>query len=296
MGMKIAIFGRSIDDQWRLGLSQVLHYLAFSNVSLVWYEPFYHFLSTQYHNLLSCSATYTRQTGLPEGCDLLLNLGGDGTFLESLTFVKERDIPVAGINFGRLGFLAGMETESYDTCLQRLITGDFCIEKRSVIEVSSALLPNSFFSYALNECALQRKSPGMISITVHLQTGALPPFWADGLIVATPTGSTAYALSVGGPIVFPCANVLTVAPIAPHNLNMRPIVIPDNEELSVYAHGRAEEVLLTLDNRAVTIPCNTKIRIRKASFSLHYVSLQRQHFISALHEKLLWGFDKRNSL
>jgi len=292
--VKIAIYGKSVEEHWKQGLYQVLDYLTSCDVSLFWYEPFYHFLFTQFDALLSCSATFTRQTGLPEGCDLLLNLGGDGTFIESLTFVKERNIPVAGINFGRLGFLAGMETESYDTCLQRLISGDYCIEKRSVIEVSSSLLPDSFFSYALNECALQRKSPGMISITVHLQTGALPPFWADGLIVATPTGSTAYALSVGGPIVFPCANVLTVAPIAPHNLNMRPIVIPDSEELTVYAQGRAEEVLLTLDNRAVSIPCNRMIKIRKASFSLHYVSLQRQHFISALHEKLLWGFDKRN--
>jgi len=294
--MKIAIFGRSIDDQWKLGLSQVLDFLTSCGVILVWYEPFYRFLLEQFDGSLFSSATYTRQTGLPEGCDLLLNLGGDGTFLESLTFVKERNIPVAGINFGRLGFLAGMETESDNTCLKRLITGDFCVEKRTVIEVSSPLLPDSFFPYALNECALQRKSPGMISISVHLETGAFPTFWADGLIVATPTGSTAYTLSVGGPIVFPCANVLTVAPIAPHNLNIRPIVIPDSEELIVYAQGRAEEVLLALDNRAVSIPCNARIRIRKASFSLHYVSLQKHHFISALHEKLLWGFDKRNSL
>jgi NAD+ kinase len=135
----------------------------------------------------------------------------------------------------------------------------------------------------------------MISITVRLQTGTLPPYWADGLIVATPTGSTAYSLSVGGPIVFPRADVLMVAPIAPHNLNMRPIVIPDSEELSVYAQGRADEVLLTLDSRSVSIPCGAEVKIRKAPFSLHYVSLQGQHFISVLHEKLLWGFDKRNS-
>ena len=135
----------------------------------------------------------------------------------------------------------------------------------------------------------------MISIRVYLQTGALPAYWADGLIVATPTGSTAYALSVGGPIVFPGADVLTVAPIAPHNLNMRPIVIPDNEELTVCAHGRAESVLFTLDNRSVSIPCGSEIKIRKAPFALHYVSLHAQHFISALHEKLLWGFDKRNT-
>jgi NAD+ kinase len=225
---------------------------------------------------------------------MLLNLGGDGTFLESLVFSKERSIPVAGINFGRLGFFFFFVSESNDSCLERLISGDYSVEKRTVIEVSSPVLPESFFPYALNECALHRETQGVISIRVHLQTGALPAYWADGLIVATPTGSTAYSLSVGGPIVFPGANVLTVAPIAPHNLNMRPLVISDGEELSVCAQGRADRVLLTLDNRTVSIPCGSEVTIRKAPFALHYVSLHTNHFITALHEKLLWGFDKRN--
>ena len=294
--MQIAVFGRFIEEQWIPKLSVILNFFESRGVTLVWFEPFYRFLREYVPSPVVSSFIFTTQTGVPDGCSLLLNLGGDGTFLESLVFIKERAIPVVGINFGRLGFLAGVGTESFSNYLERLITGDYNIEKRALIEISSPLLPESCFPYALNECALQRKSPGMISITVHLQTGALPPFWADGLIVATPTGSTAYALSVGGPIVFPCANVLTVAPIAPHNLNMRPIVIPDSEVLTVYAQGRADEVLLTMDNRAVSIPCNKKIIIKKASFSLNYISLQRQHFISALHEKLLWGFDKRNSL
>ena len=292
--MQIAVFGKSIEEQWKQKLLQVLDFLESNGVTLIFFEPFYLFLKEQWHCTLRPPATYTRQTGLPESCSLLLIMGGDGTFLESLTFIKERTIPVAGINFGRLGFLAGVGSDPYQSCLKRLIEGDYCIEERSVIEVSSPCFPASFFPYALNECALQRKGPGMISILVRLSSGALPAYWADGLIVATPTGSTAYALSVGGPIVFPNANVLVVAPIAPHNLNIRPIVVPDGEALSVNAQGRAEEVILTLDNRSVSIPCGSEVKIRKAPFVLRYISPQRQHFISALHEKLLWGFDKRN--
>ncbi|MCL2727000.1 MAG: NAD(+)/NADH kinase [Bacteroidales bacterium] len=292
--MQIAIFGRSIEEQSKPKLFQILDYFESRGVSLVWFEPFYRFLKGQLRCSIADAATYSLQTGVPDGCGLLLNLGGDGTFLESLLFVKDRPIPVTGIQFGRLGFLTGVGLEPDFSCLERLITGDYSVEERSVVEVSSPLLPESFFPYALNECAIKRKGPGMMSIGVRLQAGALPTYWADGLIVATPTGSTAYSLSVGGPIVFPSANVLIVAPIAPHNLNMRPIVIPDSEELSVYAQGRAENVVLTLDNRSISIPCGSEINIRKAPFTLHYISLQRQHFISALHEKLLWGFDKRN--
>ena len=299
--MQIAIFGRTIEKRWEPKLCRIVAYLESRGVAVVWFEQ------------LSCpmasSATFTLQSGLPDGCNLLLNVGGDGTFLESLILIKERAIPVAGINFGRLGFLAGLEgercdascgicegdSESYDNSIGRLITGDYSVEKRTVIEVSSPFIPDSFFPYALNECALQRNSAGMISIDVHLRSGTLPAYWADGLIVATPTGSTAYSLSVGGPIVFPGSDVLTVAPIAPHNLNMRPIVIADSEELTVYAQGRAECVTLTLDNRSISIPCGSEVKVRKAPFALHYVSLQGQHFISALHEKLLWGFDKRNT-
>jgi len=246
------------------------------------------------HGSLRSSATFSLQTGLPEDCDLLLNFGGDGVFLESLLFVKERPVPVVGINYGRLGFLASVGSDSFHECLDRLISGNYSIEKRSVLEASSPLLPPNFFPFALNECALHRKNPEVLAITVHLQTVALPTYWADGLIVASPTGSTAYSLSVGGPVVFPSADVLVVAPIAPHNLNMRPIVIPDNEEITVSAQGRTEEVVLTLDNRAASFPCGSEVAIRRAPFDFHYVSLQGQHFISALHEKLLWGFDKRN--
>jgi len=292
--MRVAIYGRSIESKWKPQLNHVLNSLVAHGVTLVYFEPFYQFLQKQLHSNLAPSATFDRQTGLPEGCSLLLNLGGDGTFLESLVFIKEHNLPVAGINFGHLGFLAGGSADPVDSCLQQLVQERYRIEERSIIEVRSDVLPPSFFPYALNDCTIQRNGSCMISVEVRLRAGELPAYWADGLIVATPTGSTAYSLSVGGPIVMPDAGVLIVAPIAPHNLNVRPMVIPDSEELAIHVRSRTEKAILTLDNRSVPIPSGCDIKVRKAPFVLKYVSFLGTHFISTLHEKLLWGFDKRN--
>jgi len=293
--MHIAVYGRSLEITWKSKLFQVLNFFRLHEVRLIYFKPFYWFLKEKLQIDTPGTATFDLQTGLPADCDLLLNLGGDGTFLESLVFIKDREIPVAGINFGRLGFLAGLGSEPYDDCLEQLLQEHYRIEKRALIQVCSSVLPDSIFSYALNECAIQRKGPEMISVTVSMLQGSLPAYWGDGLIVATPTGSTAYALSVGGPIVFPNADVLVVAPIAPHNLNVRPIIIPDGEELRIVVEGRSEGAILSLDNRSVLIPVGAELCIRKAPFVLRYISLQKQHFISTLHEKLLWGFDKRNA-
>ena len=291
--MQIAIYGRHIERKWISKLCYVLDYLGAKGISLLFFEPFYHFLQKLIPDKVPPADTFTLQTGVPNGCALLLNLGGDGTFLESIVFIKDKNLPVAGINFGRLGFLA-VNSDPYDNCLQQLVRENYRIEERSIIEISSEVLPPSFFPYALNDCAIQRKGSCMISVEVRLRAGELPAYWADGLIVSTPTGSTAYSLSVGGPIVLPDAGVLIVAPIAPHNLNVRPMVIPDSEELAIHLKSRTEKAILTLDNRSVSIPSGCEIKVRKAPFTLKYISFLGEHFISTLHEKLLWGFDKRN--
>jgi len=293
--MHIAVYGRFIEAAWKPKVFHVLEYFHTHGVKLVYFEPFYLFLKKQMHVDPPGTDTFTLQTGVPAECELLLNLGGDGTFLESLVFIKDREIPVAGVNFGRLGFLAEIGPEPQDACLDQLINGAYRVEERVLLQVNSPCLPESVFPYALNDCILQRRGSGMISVMVSMLQGALPAYWADGLMVATPTGSTAYALSVGGPIIFPNADVLVVAPIAPHNLNVRPIVIPSHEELTIVVQSRTERAILTLDNRSVSIPSGAEFRVRKAPFVLRYVSLQEQHFISTLHEKLLWGFDKRNT-
>ncbi|MDR2584676.1 MAG: NAD(+)/NADH kinase [Prevotellaceae bacterium] len=292
--MHIAIYGRTIESKWKSKLCHVLDWLVANGAKLTYFDPFYLFLQKHLDGKLPPAPTFDIFTGLPDQCTLLLNLGGDGTFLESLVFIKDKKIPVAGINFGRLGFLAGGGSDPFEYCLEQLVQGSYQIEERTLLEVSSSTLPASFFPFALNDCAIQRKGSCMISVEVRLQAGQLPAYWADGLIVATPTGSTAYSLSVGGPIVLPNSQALIVAPIAPHNLNVRPMVIPDSEELTIVVRSRTEKAILTLDNRSITIPSGSEIKVRKAPFVLSYVSFIGEHFISILHEKLLWGFDKRN--
>ena len=292
--MQIAVYGKTIEPQWRTRLCMVLNYFESRSVDWLCYAPFYDFLLREMSEGLPVVPTFSFEEGLPPTVTLLLNLGGDGTFLESLPLIQGRDIPVTGINLGRLGFLAGLGPDNYDGALEQLLTGDYLVESRSLIEVSSSALPSDVFPYALNECSLHRKDAGMLAVKVGLSERVLPTYWADGMIVSTPTGSTAYALSVGGPIVYPQANVLLLLPIAPHNLNVRPMVLPDHTQLSICVESRCGAAILSLDSRSVEIPSGTDVLIKKAPFVLRYISLCDHQFIDTLHEKLLWGFDKRN--
>ena len=292
--MQIAVYGKTVEPQSYTRLRMVLNYFELRGVDWLCYAPFYAFLAREMPESLPEVAVFSSEEGLPSTVTLLLNLGGDGTFLDCLPLVQGRDIPVTGINLGRLGFLAGLGPENYDEALEQLLAGDYLVESRSLIEVSSSALPSDVFPYALNECALHRKDAGMLAVKVGLPEGVLPTFWADGMIVSTPTGSTAYALSVGGPIVYPQADVLLLLPIAPHNLNVRPMVLPDHIRLSLCVESRCGEAILTLDSRSVEIPTGTEVFVKKAPFVLRYISLHNHQFIDTLHEKLLWGFDKRN--
>ena len=292
--MKIAIFGKTIDPQWYERLHVVLNYFKSRKVDWLCYAPFYAFLTCEMQEDLPLVPTFTLEEGLPPDVTFLLTLGGDGTFLDALPLVFGRDIPVTGINFGRLGFLAGLGPDVYDGALEQLLNGDYHVESRSLIEVSSAALPLDIFPYALNDCVLHRKDAGMLAVTVSLPERVLPRYWADGMIVATPTGSTAYALSVGGPIISPQADVLLLLPIAPHNLNVRPMVLPDDAWLSICVESRCGEAILSLDSRSVDIPSGTELLVKRAPFTLKYIALREHQFIDTLHEKLLWGFDKRN--
>ena len=232
---------------------------------------------------------------LPADTGLFLSLGGDGTFLQSLTFVRDRGIPVAGINFGRLGFLATARADECARWADDLLAGRYRVEERSLLHVSSEAVPADFYPYALNEVSFQRRGAGMLSIHVTLDGRELPPYWADGLVIATPTGSTAYSLSVGGPLVMPDSEVMVIAPIAPHNLNVRPLVVPMRSVLELSVFSREESALLTLDNRFLPIASGTTVRLARAPFGLQYASLSDDSFIGALRTKLVWGADKRNN-
>lgn len=232
---------------------------------------------------------------LPEDTGLFLSLGGDGTFLQSLTFIRDRCIPVAGINFGRLGFLTTARVE--ENCrewVSDLIEGRFTMEHRDLLKIQSSAIPEDFYPYAGNEVTLMRNGGGMLTIDVSVDGRPLPSYWADGIVIATSTGSTAYSLSVGGPIVVPSSKVLILAPIAPHNLNVRPLVVPVDSCFEVLFHSREGKAVLTVDNRTFDVSEGDRFTVSKGEYGFNYVSLSDNGFINALRTKLLWGEDTRN--
>ena len=232
---------------------------------------------------------------LPGDTELFLSLGGDGTFLQSLTFVRDRGIPVAGINFGRLGFLTTARADDVDTWIDDLLGGRFTVEERSLLRVTCTGLPDDFYPYALNEVSLQRQGASMLAVQVRVEGRELPTYWADGLVVATPTGSTAYNLSVGGPVVLPSSAVNVIAPIAPHNLNVRPLVLPETAKVDIRIECRDGVAIMSTDNRSVEIEPDWTIHIEMAQFSLKRIRLAESGFVKALTSRLFWGEDIRNN-
>lgn len=233
---------------------------------------------------------------LPHDAEMLLALGGDGTFLSTLKLVYGRDIPVAGINFGRLGFLtsARMDSDS-PRWVDDLLSGNYTIQERSVLSIASPCLPEDFLPLALNEFVIRRRDSDILSIDVSVDGHPLPPYWADGLMFVTPTGSTAYSLSLGGPVVMPDSKVMLLTPLASHNLNVRPMVIPLDSTVEVVFHTSDGAGILTADNRAVEIPAESVLQVTCGASTLKCVSLNDDNFINALSTKLFWGEDRRNN-
>lgn len=233
--------------------------------------------------------------GLKDGTDLVLSVGGDGTFLSVAMLVADSGIPVVGVNLGRLGFLSENRPEAV---AQAILNEEYIVEDRSLLSASLSVESGNpsvdEWPYALNEVTVHRSGAAMLGVDVCLDGKWLPTYWADGLIVSTSSGSTAYSLSVGGPIVLPQSKVLILAPIAPHNLNIRPLVIPDNSEIRMKMHSRDGKVILTVDNRTVELPSEAEITVSLARFSLRRVRFNNSDFINALTEKLFWGEDVRN--
>jgi NAD+ kinase len=292
--MNIAIFARQIGDQWKKRLTDILKELDNRGAKLIYHKPFY--LDFQDDTFpVPEGSFFTDSTDLPRSTDFFLCFGGDGTFLESLTLVLDKDIPVAGINFGRLGFLTSTDAAEGNDWIDLLFENRFQIEKRGVLAVNSPMIPEGFCNYALNEVSFQRRDPFMLSVHVKINGKMLPPYWSDGLVLSSPTGSTAYSLSVGGPIAIPGVKALILAPISPHNLNVRPLVVSDDSVIEIYTESRLKEAIISLDNRSVVIPDKEIVSITKAHFTLNYLSFSNDGFIGALKEKLMWGQDKRNN-
>lgn len=229
-----------------------------------------------------------------EGTDMLLSVGGDGTFLSASAIAAGTDIPVAGVNMGRLGFLSENRPEDV---AEALLSGDYTIEERTVLGVcpeGDSGFGSDFWPYAFNEFTVHRSGAAMLGVDVSIDGVDLPAYWADGLIISTSSGSTAYSLSAGGPIALPQAKVLIITPIAPHNLNVRPLVVPDSAKIRLKVHSRDSKIIFTADNMTAEIGEGTSFSVSVAQFSLKRVRLNSSNFINALTEKLFWGEDVRN--
>lgn len=292
--MKVAIYSRGLDTEQDVQLLTLLeeltrhHIKACLHKSLVGPHSAVRMLPANY-------SVFSKHEDLDPGIDCIISLGGDGTMLDTATLVRNKKIPVMGINFGRLGFLAGISKDELTLAVEALANGQYAIEKRILIHLDASIPLFGDAPFALNEFAIHKRdfSP-MIKIHTYLNGEFLNSYWADGLIVSTPTGSTGYNMSCGGPIVFPDSACFVITPIAPHNLNLRPIVIPDNNIISFEVEGRAEEFICTMDARREIVEKDIQLAVKKEEFEVLLIVLNENSFLSTLREKLTWGFDKRN--
>jgi NAD+ kinase len=293
--MKVAIYGQYFKPEDEIYLKELFETLQKNNIGFVIEQDYY--LAFKNSIKLTNPATFSSHTELNNSFDFMFTVGGDGTILRAVTFIRDSKIPIVGINTGRLGFLATVQKDQISFAIEKLLNKDYLIKKRTLLSVSTSPTIDSLASlnFALNEVSVSRKNTAsMITVETFLDDEYLNSYWADGLIIATPTGSTGYSLSCGGPIITPQAKSLVITPIAPHNLNARPLVIPDETAIKFNVSGREDMFFLSLDSRITTIKSGTTICIKKAAFNLKMVEINQQTFIKTLREKLLWGQDTRN--
>jgi NAD+ kinase len=232
---------------------------------------------------------------LTDEIEFIISLGGDGTLLDTVTLVRDKNISIMGINFGRLGFLASIGQDEVKTAVQAIARRTFVTDKRTLIHLDADLPLFGNVPYALNEFSLhKRDTASMIKIHTYLNGEFLNTYWADGLIMATPTGSTGYSVSCGGPIVFPESGSFVITPVAPHNLNVRPLIVPDDNVISFEVESRSENIICSLDSRREIVGKNVSLAVKKESFSINLLRLSENSFLQTLHNKLTWGLDKRN--
>ncbi|MFN3917212.1 MAG: NAD kinase [Flavobacteriales bacterium] len=292
--MKIAIYGRTVEKEHKAFLGQLFIQLKEMDATVFVHQRFFDALS----NVLKLNTPVTvfkSRREIDGPVDMLFSLGGDGTILDTVTYIGKSDIPILGINLGRLGFLANTSMDEISEVLRRIKCKEYTIEKRDLICVNTE---NELFgkhNFALNEFSVIKKdSSSMLVIHTYINNEFVNSYWSDGLIIATPTGSTAYSLSCGGPIIVPGTDVFIINPIAPHNLNVRPIIVPDNVTIKLKIEGREEKYLASLDSRSKALNAGEWLAIEKASFSINLVKFEDYSFFKTLRNKLHWGLDKRN--
>ena len=293
--MKIALYGQTVNPEFFEELSRLFDLLKEKQIESFVYGPFLEYLQQDCEINPEITGRFENSDDLPEDVSYLFSLGGDGTFLKSFLVAKNGSIPLVGINSGRLGFLSDISREEIESAITDILNGNILIDERTALELEIVSDGQSEFLYALNEIAVTKlDSSSMININAFINDEFLNTYWADGLIVATPTGSTAYSLSVGGPILTPDSENFVISPIAPHNLTVRPMVVPDHHSITLRVEGRGHHFLASIDSKSETIYFKESLKIRKAPFKVKTIRLKDHSFFTTLRNKLMWGADKRN--
>lgn len=292
--MKIAIYGRPVNLQQVQLAESLLHLLRQSGADIIVHGRYLRFLQQHLPGIKEY-ATFSSHEDIRTGVDFLFSIGGDGTLLDTVCLVKDAGIPLVGINAGRLGFLSSVSKDNLEFAIESISKGHFSLDERSLIRIDSNKPLFEGENMALNDFTLHKKeTSSMITIHTYLNGDYLNSYWADGLLISTPTGSTGYSLSCGGPIIVPQSESFVITPIAPHNLNVRPIVVADKNVISLEVEGRSQHFMATLDSRSVTIDSSYQLAIRKENYSIRLVRLSNENFLNTLRKKLNWGLDTRN--
>jgi len=292
--MQVAVFGRNFPSYARENIATMFSKFDMLNVDVWVFEPLYEFLKKKAGLRPRVAGVFTSHADLPEGLDFLFSLGGDGTFLETVNLVRDSGIPVLGVNIGRLGFLSYISQENMDESLESVFSGKYDIEERMLLKVEVPGIDLEGLDVALNEVRIYKNSGSLITIHVKVNDEFLSAYWADGLLLSTPTGSTAYNLSVGGPIVVPESHSFVLSPIAPHNLTVRPLVLPDSAVMQLSVDTRDSQFQLAIDSRTIDLDVDSVVRVRKAAYALKMIRIENISFYSTLRNKLMWGADRRN--
>jgi NAD+ kinase len=293
--MHIAVFGKNFDDGFKNSIEAFFEIVKGFGYKISVYRPFYEFIIKNCSFELIPDRLFENHFVVEDQVDMMISIGGDGTFLESVSFVGQLNIPIAGINSGRLGFLANISQVEIPYALEAIHTGRYTIEERTLLEVDSGGKAFKNFNYALNELTVQKRDSGsMIVVNVKVNGEFVNTYWADGLILATPTGSTAYSLSLGGPIVVPGSENFILTPIAPHSLTVRPIIIPDHDVIEITVEGRTDNYLASLDHQSEVVEKYTVLKVKAADFKLKTVRIEGKTFFDTIRDKLMWGVDRRN--
>ncbi|MCO7185296.1 MULTISPECIES: NAD kinase [Tenacibaculum] len=293
---KVAIYGQAYTTLADKEVKILLTILEKHNIVVFFEQQFYN-LFLEKNSLNKKYPTYAHFNDLSNTFDVMFTIGGDGTILRAVTYIRDLDIPIMGINTGRLGFLATIQKDQIEEAINLMLKKEYTLQERSLLQIETSPTTEDFseLNFALNEVTIARRNTtSMIGIKTSLNEEYLTNYWADGLIIATPTGSTGYSLSCDGPVILPNSKSFVITPIAPHNLNARPMVIPDNTDILLEVSAREKDFLISLDSRITTVSLGTEIKIQKAPFTIKSILPKNQSYLNTLRGKLLWGEDIRN--